>query len=254
MKGCKIFLNKLDKSLVECPKEKIHLYGMDTIQRENKQVQKKTTIPGVSKSEERSWYLFDFFSDLKEKEKILQYFLKNNIIKVALEKDDSLIIEDNNHQKKSALENDVDEIQLIKIYLQKQRKKSLLRKQLKKKTIGRIAPKIVEILRGKNRKDFFPNLDLGSFVVLLNTKYITFTGKKLDKKKYYNHSGYPGGLRKRTLREMLEKYPQELAFLIIKGMMPHTKLGNKQLKRLFIYPGSEYKQQAQKKKFIKIDL
>ncbi len=120
---------------------------------------------------------------------------------------------------------------------------------LNDKIVGNWAPEIVEKLRGKNRVDFFPNLDLGNFVVLVNARQVFFTGDKLDKKKYYNHSGYPGGLRERTLREMLEKYPQELAFRIIKGMMPHTKLGNKQLKRLFIYPGAEHKQQAQEKNF-----
>lgn len=115
-----------------------------------------------------------------------------------------------------------------------------------------MAPKIIEILRGKNRADFIPNLDLGSSVVLINAKYITFTGDKLEKKKYRNHSGYPGGLRERTLREMLEKYPQELVFRIIKGMMPHTKLGDRQLKRLFIYPEGKHNQQAQEKNFIEI--
>src|SRR3954453_16072355 len=108
---------------------------------------------------------------------------------------------------------------------------------LKGKIVGREATeKIVGLLRGKNRNDFTPNLDLGSYVVLVNARHITFTGNnKLDKEKYYNHSGYPGGLRERTLREMLEKYPEELVFRIIKGMMPHTKLGDKQASRLFIF-------------------
>ena len=126
---------------------------------------------------------------------------------------------------------------------------------LKGHIIGRIAPKIVEILRGKDRKDFLPNLDLGNYVVLVNAKYVSFTGNnKLDNKYYYNHSGYPGGLRERNTREMLEKYSRELVFRIVRGMMPHTKLGNKQLKRLFIYPEIEHNQQAQAKDFIKIKL
>ena len=126
---------------------------------------------------------------------------------------------------------------------------------LKDKIGGRVAPKIIEILRGKNKKDFLPNSDLGDYVVLVNAKYITFTGNnKLDNEFYYNHSGYPGGLRKRSTRLMLEKYSQELVFRIIKGMMPHTKLGNKQLKRLFIYPETNHNQQAQEKSFIKINL
>ena len=124
---------------------------------------------------------------------------------------------------------------------------------LKGKTAGRIAPQIVEILRGKNKNDFIPNLDLGDYVVLVNAKHITFTGNnKLDNEFYYNHSGYPGGLRKRSTRLMLEKYPTELVFRIIKGMMPHTKLGNKQLKRLFIFADEKHNLAAQEKNFIKI--
>jgi len=124
---------------------------------------------------------------------------------------------------------------------------------LKGKTAGRIAPQIVEILRGKNKNDFIPNLDLGDYVVLVNAKHITFTGNnKLDNEFYYNHSGYPGGLRKRSTRLMLEKYPTELVFRIIKGMLPHTKLGNKQLKRLFIFADEKHNLTAQEKNFIKI--
>ncbi|MEG7979282.1 MAG: 50S ribosomal protein L13 [Mollicutes bacterium UO1] len=126
---------------------------------------------------------------------------------------------------------------------------------LKDKIVGRMAPKIVEILRGKNKKDFLPNLDLGDYVVLINAKHITFTGNnKLDNEVYYNHSGYPGGLRERSTRLMLEKYPTELAFRIIKGMMPHTKLGEKQLKRLFIFADVKHNLVAQEKNFIKISL
>ena len=83
---------------------------------------------------------------------------------------------------------------------------------------------------------------------------VFFTGDKWESKKYRNHSGYPGGLRERTLLEMLAKYPQELVFRIIKGMMPHTKLGDKQLKRLFIYPTSSHPHQAQVKKFVTLTL
>jgi large subunit ribosomal protein L13 len=109
------------------------------------------------------------------------------------------------------------------------------------------------LLRGKNRKDFIPNSDLGNYVVLVNAKHIIFSGdNKLENEKYRNHSGYPGGLRERTLREMLEKYPRELVFRIVKGMMPKTKLGNKQLTRLLIYPTNKHDQQAQEKNFVEI--
>lgn len=118
-----------------------------------------------------------------------------------------------------------------------------------------MAPKIVEILRGKAKKDFLPNLDLGDYVVLVNAKHVIFTGNnKLDKEIYYNHSGYPGGLRERSTRLMLEKYPTELTFRIIKGMIPHTKLGDKQLKRLFIFADEKHNLVAQAKNFIKISL
>jgi large subunit ribosomal protein L13 len=134
---------------------------------------------------------------------------------------------------------------------------------LKNRIVGReAAEKIANLLRGKNRNDFTPNLDLGNYVVLVNARHITFTGNdKLGKEKYWNHSGYPGGLRERTLREMLEKYPEELVFRIIRGMMPHTKLGNKQVGRLFIFAEEEMINknkkkilQAQAKNFIKISL
>ena len=132
---------------------------------------------------------------------------------------------------------------------------------LKDKTGGRVAPKIVEILRGKSKKDFMPNSDSGDYVVLVNAKHINFTGNnKLDNEFYYNHSGYPGGLRKRSTRLMLGEYPQELIFRIIKGMMPHTKLGDKQLKRLFVFADEKLMRrnkivlEAQKKDFIKIEL
>jgi len=109
-------------------------------------------------------------------------------------------------------------------------------------------------LRGKKKKDFLPNLDLGSYVVLVNAQSVHFTGKKLDNKFYYNHSGYPGGMRRRSLKTMLNNYPTELTQRIIKGMMPHNKLAQKQLKRLFIYPDEVNPHLVQRKKLIKIDL
>jgi large subunit ribosomal protein L13 len=131
---------------------------------------------------------------------------------------------------------------------------------LKDKIVGKEATKkIADLLRGKNRRDFTYNSDLGNYVVLTNARYITFTGNKLDKKNYYNHSGYPGGLRTRSTRLMREKYPEELVFRIIRGMIPHTKLGDNQASRLFIFAGEEMLNrnkkkilQAQEKNFINI--
>jgi len=121
------------------------------------------------------------------------------------------------------------------------------------KTLGRIAPLVVAILRGKNKRNFLANADMGDCVILTNTEKVNITGN-LDKKHYYNYSGYPGGMRKRSTRTMLEEYPVELTQRVIKGMMPHNKLGSKQLKRLFVYRGSEHSQQAQEKHFINIKI
>jgi large subunit ribosomal protein L13 len=118
--------------------------------------------------------------------------------------------------------------------------------------VGRVAAKIIDKLRGKDRVDFLSNLDLGNYVVLTNAQYVSFSGKKMKSKHYYNHSGYPGGMRKRSLEIMFKNYPTELARRIIKGMAPHTKLARKQLKRLFIYPNDSHPHQAQQKNFIKI--
>lgn len=125
---------------------------------------------------------------------------------------------------------------------------------LKVKRVGKLAPRIAEILRGKNKNYFLPNSDLGDCVVLINAKHVVFTGDKLNGKNYYNHSGYPGGLRTRSTKVMLESYPCELVFRIIKGMVPRTKLGKGQLKRLFIFADDKHNLQAQEKNFVKIDL
>jgi len=119
---------------------------------------------------------------------------------------------------------------------------------------GRIAVKVTAFLRGKQEVDFFANFDLGSYVVLVNASKIKFTGNKLNDKHYYNHSGYPGGLRTRSAKIMLEKYPTELMKRIVWGMMPKTKLGRKQIKRLFIFPAEAHNLQAQEKDFIKINI
>jgi large subunit ribosomal protein L13 len=122
---------------------------------------------------------------------------------------------------------------------------------LKGKVIGRMAIQISSILRGKGKRDFIPNLDLGDNVVLINSKHLIFTGRKMDRENYYNYSGHPGGMRKRSLRLMSTNYSQELVERIIKGMMPHNKLSRRQIKRLFVYPENEHPHQAQEQNFIK---
>lgn len=121
---------------------------------------------------------------------------------------------------------------------------------LKDKKIGKLAPMIADLLRGKRNKDFLPNLDMGNFVVLVNAKFTAFSGKKIEKNKKYNHSGYPGGLRTRTWAEMLDKSPVELVQRIVKGMMPSNKLSRHQIKRLFIYPEDKHRLKAQEKNFL----
>jgi len=123
---------------------------------------------------------------------------------------------------------------------------------LEGKIIGRFAPKVVELLRGKNEPNFLPNLDTGAYVVIVNASKAEFTGNKLNNKYYYNYSGYPSGMRKRSTKTMLNDYPTELAKRIIRGMMTHNKLGENQLGRLFIYPNEQHQQQAKEKHFISI--
>jgi large subunit ribosomal protein L13 len=113
---------------------------------------------------------------------------------------------------------------------------------------------VTELLRGKNEANFSPNLDTGGYVIVINSKHSLITGSKMEKKNYYNHSGYPGGLRKRSLKEMIEKYPNELVQRIVKGMMPHNKLSNCQIKRLFVYSGSSHPHKSQDKKIIKVEV
>jgi large subunit ribosomal protein L13 len=113
------------------------------------------------------------------------------------------------------------------------------------KTLGRVATVIADALRGKGKPVFTPHVDTGDFVVVVNAEKIAVTGKKLDEKLYHRHSGYPGGLRSRTLREQLERQPTEVLRRAVKGMLPRTKLGRRQLTKLKIYAGPEHPHDAQ---------
>lgn len=113
-------------------------------------------------------------------------------------------------------------------------------------TIGRLASEVAAILRGKHKPIYTPHVDTGDHVIIINADKVQFTGKKLTNKKYYNHSGYPGGLRVRTALEMREKYPRELLERTIKGMLPHNRLGRKMGKKLHVYAGCTHPHQAQK--------
>jgi large subunit ribosomal protein L13 len=115
-------------------------------------------------------------------------------------------------------------------------------------TLGRLASSIATILRGKHKPSFTPNVDNGDFVVVVNCERFVVTGDKLDNVRYYRHSRYPGGLKSRTMREQLEKFPDRIIYEAVKGMMPKTKLGRAQMTKLKIYAGSEHPHEAQQPK------
>ena len=113
-------------------------------------------------------------------------------------------------------------------------------------TLGRLATQVATVLRGKHKPTYTPHVDCGDYVIVVNASQINLTGNKLDKKIYYNHSGYTGGLRERTAREMKESYPVEMVERAIKGMLPHNRLGRQMYKKLFVYEGNEHPHAAQK--------
>lgn len=112
-------------------------------------------------------------------------------------------------------------------------------------TLGKVAVKAAHMLRGKHKPTYTPNVDCGDYIIIINAQKVVLTGNKLEDKKYYNHSMYPGGLRVRTAKEMQEKYPEEMLERAIKGMLPHTRLGRQMYKKLFVYAGNEHKHEAQ---------
>jgi len=120
------------------------------------------------------------------------------------------------------------------------------------KPLGRVASKAAHILRGKHKATYTPNIDCGDFIIIVNAEKAILTGNKLDKKMYYNHSGYPGGLRERTAREMQERYPVEMVGRAVKGMLPHNRLGRQMYKKLFVYVGSEHPHMAQKPEIMEV--
>ncbi len=108
------------------------------------------------------------------------------------------------------------------------------------KTLGRLATQIADTLRGKGKPQYTPHVDTGDFVVVVNAEKISVTGNKLDQKRYYRHSGYPGGLRSRTLREQLDRRPEEVLRRAVKGMLPRNRLARQQITKLKIYAGPEH--------------
>ena len=112
--------------------------------------------------------------------------------------------------------------------------------------LGKVAALAASVLRGKNKPTFTPYVACGDNVIIINAEKVVLTGNKLDKKMYYNHSGYPGGLRERTARTMKEKYPVEMVERAVKNMLPKNRLGRDMYRQLFVYAGNEHKQEAQK--------
>ena len=118
--------------------------------------------------------------------------------------------------------------------------------------LGRVATKVAHVLRGKHKPTYTPHIDCGDFVIVVNASKVNLTGNKLDKKIYYNHSGYTGGLRERTARVMKEQYPVEMMERAVKGMLPKGRLGRQMYKKLFVYEGADHKHQAQKPEIVEI--
>ncbi|HKF80356.1 MAG TPA: 50S ribosomal protein L13 [Thermoleophilaceae bacterium] len=113
-------------------------------------------------------------------------------------------------------------------------------------TLGRLATKIADALRGKRKPEYTPHCDVGDFVIVVNADKVEVTGKKREEKLYYRHSGYPGGLRSRSLGQMLERRPEEVLRRAVKGMLPRTRLGRAQLRKLKVYAGPVHPHAAQK--------
>ena len=119
-------------------------------------------------------------------------------------------------------------------------------------SLGRLATKVADVLRGKHKPTYTPHIDCGDYIIIVNAEKVNLTGNKLENKMYYNHSQYQGGLRERTAKVMREKYPVEMMERAVKGMLPHNRLGRQMYKKLFVYAGSEHKQMAQKPEVLEV--
>jgi len=118
--------------------------------------------------------------------------------------------------------------------------------------LGRVASRAAVVLRGKHKATFTPHIDCGDYVIIVNAKEVKLTGDKLNKKIYYTHSGYVGGLRERTAKTMIEKYPVEMVERAVKGMLPHNRLGRQMYKKLFVYEGETHPHMAQKPEVLEL--
>ena len=120
------------------------------------------------------------------------------------------------------------------------------------KVLGRLSSEVAKILRGKHRPIFTPHVDTGEHVIIINASKVVLTGKKLENKVYYRHSGYPGGLKSVTAKKLMQTKPERLLWFAIKGMLPKNKLGRAMLKKVKIYSGSTHNHQAQRTEVLAI--
>lgn len=120
------------------------------------------------------------------------------------------------------------------------------------KSLGRVASLAASYLRGKNKPTYTPHIDCGDNIIIINAKKVLLTGNKEEKKMYYNHSMYQGGLRERTAKEMRERYPIEMMERAVKGMLPHNRLGRQMYTKLHVYEGPEHKHEAQKPEVLEV--
>jgi large subunit ribosomal protein L13 len=121
------------------------------------------------------------------------------------------------------------------------------------KTLGRLATRVARILRGKHKPTFSPAVDVGDYVIIVNAEKIHVTGRKLDQKMYYRHSGYPGGLKEITLRNQLAKNPAYVIEHAVRGMLPKNRLGRRMFKKLKVYAGPDHRHQAQTPKVLELE-
>lgn len=122
------------------------------------------------------------------------------------------------------------------------------------KTLGRLASEVAKVLRGKNKPTFTPHVDTGDHVIVINAEKVRFTGKKLEQKTYFRHSGYPGGSTFVTLGNMLAKHPERIVEMAVRGMLPKNKLGAQIYRKLNVYAGPEHPHAAQKPEVLEFDI
>jgi len=120
------------------------------------------------------------------------------------------------------------------------------------KTLGRLAAEIAKVLRGKHKPIYTPHLDCGDYVIVVNAEKVRVTGRKLDQKMYYRHSGYPGGIKGISLRNQLQKHPDRVLQAAVRGMLPKNRLGRSMLKKLKVYVGDSHPHQAQQPKVLEL--